>query len=61
MIPKLGNNNNNVSINTSLINNASAMNLTDFVNNIKISLEDLKYTNEHTDMNQQYFSKNLTV
>ena len=49
MIPKLGNNNNNkISINVFLNNHCKdAMNLTDFVENIKVSLEDLEYTNQH--------------
>lgn len=64
MIPKLGNNNNNnVSINIFLNKKCTdAMNLTDFVNNIKISLEDLKYTNEHGYVKgiSNIFQKNLT-
>ena len=63
MIPKLGNNNNNVSINIFLNKQCKgAMNLTDFVNNIKISLEDLKYTNEHGYIKgiSNIFQKNLT-
>ena len=64
MIPKLGNNNNNnVSINIFLNQKCTdAMNLTDFVNNIKISLEDLKYTNEHGYVKgiSNIFQKNLT-
>jgi hypothetical protein len=49
MIPKLGNNNNNkISVNVFLNNHCkNAMNLTDFVENIKVSLEDLEYTNQH--------------
>ena len=64
MIPKLGNNNNNnVSINIFLNKKCTdAMNLTDFVNNIKISLEDLQYTNEHGYVKgiSNIFQKNLT-
>jgi len=49
MIPRLGNNNNNkISINVFLNEHCKeAMNLEDFIDNIKISLEDLEYTNEH--------------
>lgn len=49
MIPKLGNNNNNkISINVFLNERCkNAMNLNDFLDGIKISLEDLEYTNEH--------------
>ena len=49
MIPKLGNNNNNkISVNVFLNNHCkNAMNLTDFVENIQVSLEDLEYTNQH--------------
>lgn len=64
MIPKLGNNNNNnVSINIFLNKKCTdAMNLSDFVNNIKISLEDLEYTNEHGYVKgiSNIFQKNLT-
>ena len=64
MIPKLGNNNNNnVSINIFLNKKCTeAMNLTDFVNNIKISLEDLEYTNEHGYVKgiSNIFKRNLT-
>jgi hypothetical protein len=64
MIPKLGNNNNNnVSINIFLNQQCTdAMNLTDFVKNIKISLEDLQYTNEHGYVKgiSNIFQKNLT-
>jgi hypothetical protein len=49
IIPKIGNNNNNkISINVFLNEHCkNAMNLTDFVDNIKVSLEDLEYTNQH--------------
>ena len=49
MVPKLGNNNNNkISINVFLNEHCkNAMNLTDFINGIDISLEDLEYTNAH--------------
>lgn len=49
MIPKLGNNNNNkISINVFLNEHCkNAMNLTDFVDNIKVSIQDLEYTNQH--------------
>ena len=64
MIPKLGNNNNNkISINVFLNEHCkNAMNLTDFVNNIKISLEDLHYTNQHGYVKgiSNIFTKNLT-
>ena len=48
MIPKLGNNNNNkISINVFLNEHCkNAMNLTDFVDNIKVSIQDLEYTNQ---------------
>lgn len=47
MIPKMGNNN-QMTINVFLNEHCKdAMNLTDFINNIKISLEDLEYTNQH--------------
>ena len=64
MIPKLGNNNNNkISINVFLNKHCqNAMNLTDFVDNIKISLEDLYYTNQHGYVKgiSNIFTKNLT-
>ena len=64
MIPKLGNNNNNkISINVFLNKHCqNAMNLTDFVDNIKISLEDLHYTNQHGYVKgiSNIFTKNLT-
>ena len=42
------NNTNNISINLFLNQECkNAMNLTDFVNNVKLSLEDIKYTTEH--------------
>ena len=49
MIPKIGNNNNNkISINVYLNKNCkSAMNLTDFMDNLSISIEDLLYTKQH--------------
>jgi hypothetical protein len=49
MIPKIGNNNNNkISINVFLNEHCkNAMNLTDFVDNIKVSIQDLEYTNQH--------------
>ncbi len=49
MIPKMGNNNNNkISINVFLNEHCkNAMNLTDFVDNIKVSIQDLEYTNQH--------------
>ena len=49
MIPKIGNNNNNtISINVFLNENCKdAMNLTDFVQNIKVTLEDLQYTKDN--------------
>ena len=64
MIPCLGNNNNNkISINIFLNEKCKdAMNLTDFVKNIKISLEDLQYTNQHGYVKgiSNIFQKNLT-
>tara|TARA_B100000927_G_scaffold279204_1_gene262614 strand:+ start:2943 stop:3821 length:879 start_codon:yes stop_codon:yes gene_type:complete len=64
MIPKIGNNNNNkISINVFLNEHCkNAMNLTDFINNIKISLEDLEYTNAHGYVKglSNIFTKNLT-
>jgi hypothetical protein len=65
MIPKLGNNNNNNNVSINIFLNkkcTDAMNLTDFVNNIKISLEDLQYTNEHGYVKgiSNIFQKNLT-
>ena len=64
MIPRLGNNNNNkISINVFLNEHCKeAMNLEDFINNIKISLEDLEYTNEHGYVKgiSNIFTKNLT-
>ena len=49
MIPKIGNNNNNkIAINVFLNEHCkNAMNLTDFVDNIKVSIQDLEYTNQH--------------
>tara|TARA_A100001015_G_scaffold318285_1_gene437728 strand:+ start:598 stop:1539 length:942 start_codon:yes stop_codon:yes gene_type:complete len=49
MIPKIGNNNNNkISINVFLNENCkSAMNLTDFVQKLSISLDDINYTKQH--------------
>ena len=49
MIPKIGNyNNNKISINVFLNEHCkNAMNITDFVEKIKISIEDLMYTNEN--------------
>ena len=47
MIPKMGNNN-QMTINVFLNEHCKdAMNLTDFIKNIEISLEDLEYTNQH--------------
>ena len=48
-VPKIGNNNNNnISINVYLNENCkNAMNLTDFVEKINVSLEDLIYTQQH--------------
>ena len=63
MIPKLGNNNNNnMTINVFLNEHCKdAMNLTDFINSIKISLEDLEYTNQHGYVKglSQIFTKHL--
>jgi len=64
MIPRIGNNNNNkISVNVFLNEHCKdAMNLTDFINNIKISLEDLEYTNAHGYVKgiSNIFTKNLT-
>jgi hypothetical protein len=64
MIPRLGNNNNNkISINVFLNEHCKeAMNLEDFIDNIKISMEDLEYTNEHGYVKgiSNIFTKNLT-
>lgn len=64
MIPRLGNNNNNkISINVFLNEHCKeAMNLEDFIDSIKISLEDLEYTNEHGYVKgiSNIFTKNLT-
>ena len=64
MIPKLGNNNNNkISINVFLNHHCkNAMNLTDFVDNIKLSIEDLEYTNQHGYVKgiSNIFTKHLT-
>ena len=64
MIPKIGNNNNNkISINVFLNEHCKdAMNLTDFINGIKISIEDLEYTNAHGYVKglSNIFTKNLT-
>jgi hypothetical protein len=47
-VPRIGNNNNNISINVYLNEKCkNAMNLTDFVDQINVSLEDLVYTQEH--------------
>ena len=64
MIPKIGNNNNNkISINVFLNEHCKeAISLKDFINNIKISLDDLKYTNEHGYVKgiSNIFTKHLT-
>jgi len=64
MIPRLGNNNNNkISINVFLNEHCKeAISLKDFINNIKISLDDLKYTNEHGYVKgiSNIFTKHLT-
>lgn len=47
-VPRIGNNNNNISINVYLNEQCkNAMNLTDFVDKINVSLEDLVYTQQH--------------
>ena len=47
-VPRIGNNNNNISINVYLNEKCkNAMNLTDFVDDINVSFEDLAYTQEH--------------
>jgi hypothetical protein len=64
MIPRLGNNNNNkISINVFLNEHCKeAISLKDFISNIKISLDDLKYTNEHGYVKgiSNIFTKHLT-
>ena len=64
MIPRLGNNNNNkISINVFLNEHCKeAISLKDFINNIKISLDDLKYTNKHGYVKgiSNIFTKHLT-
>ena len=64
MIPKLGNNNNNkIDLNVFLNEHCKdAMNITDFVDNIKVSLEDLEYTNQHGYVKgiSNIFTKHLT-
>ena len=64
MVPKLGNNNNNkISINVFLNEYCkNAMNFTDFVENIKVSIEDLEYTNAHGYVMgiSKIFTRNLT-
>ena len=64
MIPKMGNNNNNkISINVFLNEHCkNAINLTDFVDNIKVSLQDLEYTNQHGYVKgiSNIFTKHLT-
>lgn len=49
MMPKIGNNNNNtISINVFLNENCKdALNITDFVKNIQLSLDDITYTNKN--------------
>jgi hypothetical protein len=48
LLPSLGTSNNNMTINVFLNERCKdAMNLTDFINNIKVSLEDLEYTSQH--------------
>ena len=57
------NNTQNISINVFLNEHCkNAMNLTDFVENIKVSLEDLEYTNQHGYAKgiSNIFTKNLT-
>ena len=64
IIPTIGNNNNNrISINVFLNQHCKdAMNLTDFVNKIKISVEDLLYTKEkgYAEGISNIFRKHLT-
>ena len=63
MMPKIGNNNNNtISINFFLNEQCkNAMNLTDFIQNLKISLEDLQYskTNGFVEGVTNIFAKQL--
>jgi len=48
LIPKVGNNNNKISINVFLNEKCKgAMNLDDFVDNVKVTLEDLNYTKDN--------------
>jgi len=64
ILPAIGNyNNNKISINVFLNEHCKdAMNLTDFVDKIKISIEDLMYTNEkgYTEGISNIFMKHLT-
>ena len=64
ILPTIGNyNNNKISINVFLNEHCkNAMNLTDFVDKIKISIEDLLYTNEkgYTEGISNIFLKHLT-
>ena len=48
LIPKVGNNNNKISINVFLNERCKgAMNLDEFVDNVKVTLEDLNYTKDN--------------
>ena len=63
LIPKVGNNNNKISINVFLNEKCKgAMNLQNFVDNVKVTLEDLKYTqnNGYVKGISNIFVKHLT-
>ena len=64
IIPKIGNNNNNkININVFLNEQCKdAMNLTDFIDKIKVSIEDLEYTNKNGYVQgiSNIFTKQLT-
>ena len=63
LIPKVGNNNNKISINVFLNEKCKgAMNLDEFVDNVKVTLEDLKYTktNGYVKGISNIFVKHLT-
>ena len=64
IIPKIGNNNNNkININVFLNERCKdAMNLTDFIDKIKVSIEDLEYTNKNGYVQgiSNIFTKQLT-
>ena len=65
IIPKIGNNNNNkININVFLNEQCKdAMNLTDFIDKIKVSIEDLEYTNKngYVQVSVIYLQNNLLI